>query len=71
MIMEMDKWLRYYAALAREKFPKANLNEPGTGAAGGLGFAFLTFTKQSLSLGSKSFWKKQNWNPMSKERMLL
>ena len=53
MIMEMDKWLSYYAALAREKFPKANLNEPGTGAAGGLGFAFLTFTNAVLESGIK------------------
>lgn len=53
MIMEMDKWLRYYAALARKKFPKANLNEPGTGAAGGLGFAFLTFTNAVLESGIK------------------
>ena len=53
MIMEMDKWLRYYAALAREKFPKANLNQPGTGAAGGLGFAFLTFTNAVLESGIK------------------
>ena len=53
MIMEMDKWLRYYAALAREKFPKSDLNEPGTGAAGGLGFAFLTFTNAVLESGIK------------------
>ena len=53
MIMEMDKWLRYYAALAREKFPKANPNESGTGAAGGLGFAFLTFTNAVLEPGIK------------------
>ena len=53
MIMEMDKWLRYYAAFAREKFPKADLNEPGTGAAGGLGFAFLTFTNAVLESGIK------------------
>lgn len=53
MIMEMDKWLRYYEALAREKFPKANPNEPGTGAAGGLGFAFLTFTNAVLESGIK------------------
>lgn len=53
MIMEMDKWLRYYAALARKKFPKADLNEPGTGAAGGLGFAFLTFTNAVLESGIK------------------
>ena len=49
----MIKWLRYYAALAREKFPKANPNESGTGAAGGLGFAFLTFTNAVLESGIK------------------
>ena len=35
MIMQMDKWLAYYAALAKEKFPKANAKQDGTGAAGG------------------------------------
>ena len=31
MIMQMDKWLAYYAALAKEKFPKANAKQAGTG----------------------------------------
>ncbi len=53
MIMQMDKWLHYYAALAREKYPHANMNQAGTGAAGGLGFAFLTFTNAVLESGIK------------------
>ena len=53
MIMQMDKWLAYYAALAREKYEKANPREAGTGAAGGLGFAFLTFTDARLESGIK------------------
>ena len=53
MIMQMDKWLAYYAALAKEKFPKANAKQAGTGAAGGLGFAFLTFTNAVLESGIK------------------
>ncbi|MDO4296376.1 MAG: glycerate kinase [bacterium] len=53
MIMQMDKWLAYYAAMAREKFPKANPKQAGTGAAGGLGFAFLTFTNAVLESGIK------------------
>ena len=53
MIMQMDKWLSYYAALAKEKFPKANIRQAGTGAAGGLGFAFLTFTNAVLESGIK------------------
>lgn len=51
MIARMDEWLGNYAALAREHFPKADPNQPGTGAAGGLGFAFLTFTRAGLESG--------------------
>ena len=53
MIMQMDKWLNYYAALCKESFPRANPKQPGTGAAGGLGFAFLTFMNSSLESGIK------------------
>lgn len=53
MIMQMDKWLGNYAELAAAKFPKANAEYPGTGAAGGMGFAFLTFTNAVLESGIK------------------
>ena len=53
MVEEMDQWLFEYAALACEKFSKANPAFPGTGAAGGLGFAFLTFTNAVLESGIK------------------
>ena len=53
MIMQMDKWLAYYASLAREKYPKAAPKQAGTGAAGGMGFAFLTFTNAVLESGIK------------------
>lgn len=53
MIMQMDKWLGYYAALAKAVFPNANAKYPGTGAAGGMGFAFLTFLHASLESGIK------------------
>lgn len=51
MIMQMDQWLGNYAALAEKNFPKADRERPGTGAAGGLGFAFLTFTNAVLMSG--------------------
>ncbi len=51
MIQDMDAWLLRYARLAKEKFQKADENYPGTGAAGGLGFAFLTFTNAALMSG--------------------
>lgn len=50
-IMQMDKWLEDYAVLAAAKFPKADAVYPGTGAAGGMGFAFLTFTNAVLESG--------------------
>lgn len=53
MILQMDKWLNDYAELAAQKFPRANQNQAGTGAAGGLGFAFLTFTNAVLESGIK------------------
>ncbi len=53
MIIQMDKWLAYYAKLTSEKYSKANAKHPGTGAAGGLGFAFLAYTNAVLESGIK------------------
>lgn len=46
MIASMDKWLGKYAELSG-----ADPDTPGAGAAGGLGFAFLAFTKAELRSG--------------------
>ena len=51
MILQMDKWLGAYAELAAQTFEKADAKYPGTGAAGGMGFAFLTFTNATLQSG--------------------
>ncbi|MBS7009705.1 glycerate kinase family protein [Anaerostipes sp.] len=51
MIKAMDQWLKHYADLAGETFVRADPSQPGTGAAGGLGFAFLTFTNAVLESG--------------------
>ncbi len=53
MILEMDQWLQSYAALSRQKYPHADSSHAGTGAAGGLGFAFLTYTNAVLESGIK------------------
>ena len=53
MIRRMDEWLMRFAVLAQEKYPNADPNYPGTGAAGGLGFAFLGFTNAVLESGVK------------------
>ena len=51
MIRKMDRWLSRYAELSRRLNPDADPEKPGTGAAGGLGFAFLTFTNAVLESG--------------------
>ena len=51
MVQMMDGWLGTYAELAKAVNPKANAEFPGTGAAGGLGFAFSTFTNAVLESG--------------------
>ncbi|MBR5596709.1 MAG: glycerate kinase [Lachnospiraceae bacterium] len=53
MIVQMDKWLAEYANLTSEKYEKANANYPGTGAAGGMGFAFLAYTNAVMESGIK------------------
>ena len=53
MINMMDHWLKDYASLSRKCFPDANESFSGAGAAGGLGFAFLTFLHASFESGIK------------------
>ncbi len=51
MIHRMDEWLANYAALAAACSSGADPNYSGSGAAGGLGFAFRTFLGGSLEPG--------------------
>lgn len=50
-IPRMDAWLAAYAQTAAKAFPGADPESPGTGAAGGLGFAFRTFLSGELEPG--------------------
>lgn len=51
MILQMDQWLDAYAVLAGKTLGNADPNYPGAGAAGGMGFAFLTFLNSTLESG--------------------
>lgn len=51
MIGQMDQWLGSYARLTADKYEKADAAYPGTGAAGGMGFAFLAYTNAVLESG--------------------
>ncbi len=50
-IVKMDLWLENYAEISKTVFPKSDPKYPGTGAAGGLGFAFLTYLNGVLKSG--------------------
>ena len=51
MIAEMDNFLRMYAELTKRYFPNANPEAHGAGAAGGLGFAFMSYLNAGLEPG--------------------
>ena len=50
-IPQMDAWLARYAALTCAQIPTADPEYPGTGAAGGIGFAFLAYLGGKLRSG--------------------
>ncbi len=50
-ILKMDKWLGAYAELTKKTFTSADPEYPGAGAAGGLGFAFMSFLGARLESG--------------------
>ncbi len=51
MIAQMDSWLGKYALLTANRYKKADSNYLGTGAAGGMGFAFLSYMNAELRSG--------------------
>ncbi len=51
MISQMDEWLAHFSALTMKKYPHADAAQAGAGAAGGLGFAFLSYTHAVLESG--------------------
>lgn len=51
LIQQMDSWLQHYAALTKTVCPSSDADYPGAGAAGGLGFAFLSYLNATLESG--------------------
>ncbi len=52
MVREMDEYMAHYAALTKKVNPNADAEFPGAGAAGGLGFAFLSYLPATLTPGA-------------------
>ena len=51
LLSQMDLWMKHYSELVKEYNPAANPEDPGSGAAGGLGFAFRSFLQGDLKSG--------------------
>ena len=71
MIEKMDQLLGEYAKLTQEVFHKADAQYPGTGAAGGLGFAFLAYTPAVLESGIEIVLKELKLEEDIKEADLV
>lgn len=51
MVKDMDKWLSSYGLLTEKLFKKKTMNAKGAGAAGGLGFALISYLNANLKPG--------------------
>ena len=51
MVAAMERDIRHYADVVRQYIPEADPEFPGSGAAGGLGYALHTFLKAELKRG--------------------
>lgn len=60
IIKDMDAWLLNYAKLTKSVFTSADENYPGSGAAGGLGFAFRSYLGATLTSGIELVIKTTN-----------
>lgn len=58
MIKDMDLWLENYAHITKQAIPDSDKNIPGTGAAGGMGFAFLSYLNATLMSGIELVMKE-------------
>ena len=50
-IEDMDKWLQQYSELTKEVLPGADPDYPGSGAAGGMGYALKSYLGATLKPG--------------------
>ena len=53
MVARMDEALAHYASVVKETFEDVDPDHPGSGAAGGLGFAFRSFLNGELVPGAE------------------
>lgn len=52
-VADMDRWMEAYSRLVKAHYPTADPSAPGSGAAGGLGFAFSVFLQGKMESGAR------------------
>ena len=60
LLSQMDLWMKRYSELVKEYNPAANPEVSGSGAAGGLGFAFRSFLQGELKSGVSLILEETN-----------
>ena len=70
-VKEMDAWLSHYAALTEKAVGKDFSSHEGSGAAGGLGFAFLAYLNASLRSGAQTVMEAVSLEEKIKEADIL
>lgn len=60
MVIEMDTWMKSYGYIVSQTIVGGDPHTQGSGAAGGLGFAFLSFLKADLISGIQLIMEKQH-----------
>ena len=58
IIKDMDKWLYSFSDLTKKINPDSDKNYPGAGAAGGLGFTFMSYLGGELKSGIELVMKE-------------
>lgn len=71
MINDMDSWLLNYAEIVKKVFPSSDKDVPGAGAAGGLGFAFMSFLGGKLMNGIDLVLKETRLEEYIKEADII
>ena len=71
MIKDMDLWLEKYAQLTKKVIPTSDANIPGTGAAGGLGFAFMSYLDATLESGIELVMKETELESYIKDAYIV
>ena len=70
-VKEMDSYLSHYAELTKKVNPLSDANAEGAGAAGGLGFAFLSYLSAELLSGIEIVIEKTGLEALIKRSDLV